>query len=74
MSRLMDALVGAGNVTPQVTPDRPNAAKFLQSFVDEAIDSGFVAGLIEYYGLHASTISIRKSGVKGGPKSRRGGK
>ena len=40
--------------------DRPRAAEFLQSFVDEAIASGFVAELIEKHGV-SGRLSVAKA-------------
>ena len=50
-SRILEGQFSAVQQAIGTKPGRPEAAAFLQQFVDEAKSSGFVAGLIEKHGV-----------------------
>ena len=59
-SRILDGQFTAVQQAIGTHLDRPRAAEFLQSFVDEAIASGFVAELIEKHGV-SGRLSVAKA-------------
>ena len=59
-SRILDGQFTAVQQAIGTHPDRPDAARWLQSFVDEAIASGFVAGLIDKHGVSGRLSVARK--------------
>jgi polar amino acid transport system substrate-binding protein len=59
-SRILDGQFTAVQQAIGTHPDRPQAAEFLQSFVNQAVNSGFVAELIERHGV-SGRLSVARS-------------
>jgi polar amino acid transport system substrate-binding protein len=60
-SRILDGQFTAVQQAIGTHPDRPNAAAWLQSFVDEAISGGLVADLIDKHGVSGRLSVARRS-------------